>query len=62
MRAAVVDPPAGPTLIDADIDADHDGSAEPTVIQRRSAPFQPSPEEVDDHEVAGHNLFRSWCA
>ena len=50
------------TPVDADIDADdHDESAEPTVVKRRSAPFQPSPEEVDDHEAAGHTPFCACC-
>ena len=48
-----------PAVVHMDNEDDHDESAEPTVIARRSAPFQPSPEEVDDHEAAGHTPFRS---
>ena len=50
-----------PTVVNMDdVPDEHDEAAEPTVIGRRSTPFQPSPEEVGQREVAGHTPFRNW--
>ena len=42
-------------------ESDHDPVREPGAIRARAVPVRPTRQKREDHEVAGHVPYRSWC-
>ena len=42
-------------------ESDHDPACEPGAVRARAVPIGPTRQKKEDHEVAGHVPYRSWC-